>query len=146
MVKKKRGKNFEHVWLLFINFYFTSGGQGDGTPRKAIYKALVLSDPWLPQAKYATHALIENQMFWDCFVRSLHVLEEFDKYMFYLFGARLIGVWWDLGHRESRSWKVVNLTVYRPLLASGELFHGAHLPVHKAKPTYWKQTPGANLW
>lgn len=72
--EKEKRKNLWACVTLFINFYFTSWDQGDGTPRKAIYKALLLSDPWLPQAKYATHALIENQMFWDRFAHGLHVL------------------------------------------------------------------------
>lgn len=78
---------------LFINFYFTCWGQEDGTPRKAIYKAQLLSDPLLPQAKYATHALIENQMFWDHFVMVYMYLKNLINTRSYLSGAKLIGVW-----------------------------------------------------
>ena len=44
-------------------FIFLVLGWEMGILREAIYKAQLLSDPWLPQAISATHVVSEHQMF-----------------------------------------------------------------------------------
>lgn len=51
------------MWIYLLNFIFLVWGRGIEILSKAIYKAQLLSDPWPPQARYATRVVSEHQMF-----------------------------------------------------------------------------------